>query len=56
MCKLQCSVTTKSDKPTLFCLQVMLMEVCDRIREQVGVSYSEDGAVQKLVTSLPSLT
>ena len=51
-----CIVTAKSDLTAVVCLQVMLMEVCDRIREEVGVSYPEDGVVQKLVTSLPSLT
>ena len=36
-------------------LQIMLMEVSDRIREQVGVSYPQDGMAQKLVAALPSL-
>ena len=31
------------------------MEVSDRIREQVGVRYPQDGALHKLATALPSL-
>lgn len=33
----------------------MLMETADRIREQIGVTYPEDGMLQKLTASLPAL-
>ncbi len=37
-------------------LQIMLMEVADRIREQLGTSYPQDGPLQKLTAAMPSLT
>ena len=38
-----------------FALQIMLMEVSDRIREQIGISYPQDGPLQKITAALPSL-
>jgi len=37
-------------------MQIMLMEVADRIREQLGTSYPQDGPLQKLSAAMPSLT
>ncbi len=37
-------------------MQIMLMEVADRIREQLGTSYPQDGPLQKLTAAIPSLT
>jgi hypothetical protein len=37
-------------------MQIMLMEVADRIREQLGTSYPQDGPLQKLTAAMPSLT
>ncbi len=36
-------------------MQIMLMEVADRIREQLGTSYPQDGPLQKLTAAMPSL-
>ena len=40
---------------TLSLVQVMLMEVSDRIREQLGTSYPQDGPLQKITAAIPSL-
>lgn len=37
-------------------MQIMLMEIADRIREQLGTSYPQDGPLQKLSAAMPSLT
>ena len=49
-----CNVCLLKDRCVLL-LQVMLMETADRIREQIGVQYPEDGLLHKITTSIPSL-
>ena len=36
-------------------MQIMLMEVSDRIREQLGTSYPQDGPLQKITAAIPSM-
>lgn len=36
-------------------MQIMLMEVSDRIREQLGTSYPQDGPLQKFTAAMPSV-